>query len=497
LIIPFDKLAPIQAAYRSQRAFEGGLHLGRGVADARFMAEMKGVAALESAGEVAEALALFRELSGNYPDSSLTAKARYAFSQVIYNRADRVATGESVPGFDRPGLIDEVLELMTGFLARFPTHPEAPAAVFSVASALLERNQSERSLAWGQVGIDRHRDSDLGPAIAYLKAYAHFKLGQYGASLELCQQVVEHSDQEESRDMATYIMAQIHHARGEFDQALEMYRKVQDRFQDAAETIQELTEEHFEIQEVVEAPSGASASLPMKLRNIPQVDLRIYRVDLMKLYLLKGSLDELSNVNLAGIRPIASRALKFDTRHLTGLRAENVRLELPGKGAYLVLVRAGSTSTHALVLAGGLACDVSEDAGEGRVRVTVRDERGKPVVGARVQLKGSEGDRFLAGETDLRGIFLADGLQGTVTAIASHRGAYALYRGTEQLKLALNKPRGKSPKIVRGTKIDFDDETVEGELVRPDGETIEARKRAQGFFKQAEDVDGMAAEQAK
>jgi alpha-2-macroglobulin len=496
LIIPFEKIPPIQLAYREQQAFEGGYHLSRGVADATFMSEVRGVGVLEDNKEVAEALALFRNLLSEYPDTALTAKARYAFAQAIYDRADKITSGETILGFDRKGLLHEVVLLMGDFLARFPSDPEAPAAIFSTASALLENDQANLSVAWSDVGLRQHAKSDLAPAIAYLKAFAHFKLGQYDRSLELCRQVAEQSTQEESRDMANYITAQIYHAQGDLKRAIESYRLVAQRFHDANETIQELEREQFEIPEVVSPSSAERPTLEMKLKNIGRVDLRAYQVDLMKLYLLKGSLRQLNEVNLAGIKPVFSRTLQYDTSRAKGLRTEKVPLDLPGKGAYLVLARAGSSLTHSLVLVGHLDCEVTEIEGEGRVRVTVRNDKGKPVGGARVELKGSNNDRFTAGNTDLRGIFLANDVQGEATVIASHQGLFGLYRGTRNLNLRTT-PQPSAVDLngnadnQQGMNYDFEDSVVQGELKN------ERKAAAKDFFKQAQETKGLAVEQAK
>jgi tetratricopeptide (TPR) repeat protein len=488
LVIPFEKIGPVQTAYRALKAFEGGLHLARGIAQARFLAEVRGVGILESEEEMAEALALLKELLNSYPDNRLSAEATYAFSQVVYGWADAATEGEKLKGFDRGGLLDEVIHLMARFLGSYPKNPQAPPAIYSLASALLERGESGQAVAWSGVGLRRHPESDLKSAIAYLKAFAHFKTGEYGSSLKLCKQVVKDSEDEESQQMARYIMAQIHHARGEMDRALSLYRKVQDRFRDAHETVQEAETVLLEVPDVINAPAGRRPVLEAKLRNLQRLDLRVYRVDLLKLYLLKGSLRDLAEVNLAGIRPVISKNIRLKKK-LGVTQEQKFPLRLPGKGAYLVLIRGGPRLIHSLVLTGSLATEVTEDFDEGRVRVTVRKNGGRPVPGAQIQLKGSENDRFIAGRTDLRGIFIADEIEGAVTVIAHHQGAYGLYRGTEEL-VAGGAGAAPAPVYKKKTVYDFEDDMVEGQLLKP-----QAQEAARDFFNQ--DIDGMSVEQAK
>ena len=69
------------------------------------------------------------------------------------------------------------------------------------------------------------------------------------------------------------------------------------------------------------------------------------------------------------------------------------------------------------------------------MRVTVRDAKTKAFV-PKVQVKviGSDNPHFLSGETDLRGVFVADGIRGHVTAVArNNSNQYAFHRGTTYL----------------------------------------------------------------
>ena len=62
----------------------------------------------------------------------------------------------------------------------------------------------------------------------------------------------------------------------------------------------------------------------------------------------------------------------------------------------------------------------------------MRDARTKdPLPKVQVKVIGTENRQFLGGETDLRGVFVAEGVRGQVTAVARRgAGQYALYRGT-------------------------------------------------------------------
>src|SRR5262249_18032767 len=54
-----------------------------------------------------------------------------------------------------------------------------------------------------------------------------------------------------------------------------------------------------------------------------------------------------------------------------------------------------------------------------------------PVAKVSVKVIGTDNPTFLSGQTDLRGVYVAEGVRGQVTAVARRESAqYAFYRGT-------------------------------------------------------------------
>ena len=82
------------------------------------------------------------------------------------------------------------------------------------------------------------------------------------------------------------------------------------------------------------------------------------------------------------------------------------------------MVRGDNLYASGIVLVTPLELEVLEEPASGRVRVTVRDARTKDLL-PKVQVKviGSGNPQFFSGETDLRGVFVAEGVQGQVTAV--------------------------------------------------------------------------------
>ena len=97
------------------------------------------------------------------------------------------------------------------------------------------------------------------------------------------------------------------------------------------------------------------------------------------------------------------------------------------------MIRGDNLYASGIVLVSPLEIEVLEEPGRRpRAASTVRDARTKDFV-PKVQVKviGSDNPQFISGETDLRGVFVAEGVQGLVTAVA-RKGTtqYAFYRGT-------------------------------------------------------------------
>ena len=99
------------------------------------------------------------------------------------------------------------------------------------------------------------------------------------------------------------------------------------------------------------------------------------------------------------------------------------------------MVRGDNLYASGIVLVTPLELEVLEEAESGRVRVTVRDARTKDLVPkVQVEVIGSENAGFLSGETDLRGVFVAEGVRGQVAAVARQgTSRYAFYRGTTRV----------------------------------------------------------------
>jgi hypothetical protein len=258
---------------------------------------------------------------------------------------------------------------------------------------------------------------------------------------------------------ATYILGQIHDARRQPAKALEYYKQVAERFSDAAGAIRAMTRKDLKLPEVTvlrpasrpevaagragfravapSEPKDAKEKPAVKLdyRNVAEAEVKVYPVDLMRLYLSRRNLDAIAGIDLAGITPLLETKIPLGRGEDYEDKTRAIPLPLEKEGAYLVMVRGDELYASGIVLVTPLELEALEEPEAGRVRVTVRDARTRDFV-AKVQVKviGSENQQFASGETDLRGVYVADGLQGAVTAVARRGTAqYAFFRGTTRV----------------------------------------------------------------
>ena len=153
----------------------------------------------------------------------------------------------------------------------------------------------------------------------------------------------------------------------------------------------------------------------------------------------------MGDVQLFGIAPIHRKSI--DLRKLAAFRDHEVELRLPMKdaGAYLVLVRAKELKTSGLLLRTDLEIEAQERTAESRLRVNVKRE-GVFLPQAQVKVVGSRDGRIRSGETDLRGVYVADDLRGQATVLVKDGESYAFYRSRSQFGGSPPKPQQRKNK---------------------------------------------------
>jgi hypothetical protein len=445
--IPFAKIVKVGAAYQEMGEYERSYLIFRATVESSFGRESGVAGFLESQGEFLRSVEVMGRLLREYPPEGYAAAAAYALAQRVYAKAPEAAEDAKLrqAKLNRVDLTRRAWNMLESFLTAYPDDPAADQAAFAAANALLELKRYDQAAASCNRYAARYPKSDLVDSYWYMIGYCHFATARHQEALEMCRKVAEHKriDKQTGRETespnkwrAVYILGQIYHSLGKAAEAIGEYRRVEERFPDAKEAIDYFLRKAIELPEVTVVKPGVPVTADLKFRNIASCDVKVYAIDLMKFSLLKRNLGGITQINLAGIRPHHEAPIQLGDGKDYRDRTHAVPLPLKAEGAYLVVCRGEDLHASGLVLVTPLAVEVQEDGPSGRIRTTVKDAAsGRYVPEVHVKVIGAGNPDFVSGATDLRGVFVADGIRGTSTVIAQADPArYAFFRGQTDLK---------------------------------------------------------------
>ena len=489
LILTFSQLMAIGRAYREINEYERAMIVWRGLIEASYLEDARVGELLRQRGKTLESIAYLVDLWRSYPNTASIESDFFALSQVVTQTASRAYNDPplrrelAAAGISRSELMLQTIRMIQVFLTQSPKNPVADEASLALVGAFADLEDF--------TAVDRlaARFAKVYPKSTYLdsfqfsEALANFHLSRYDRAITVARTIAAATYKDAAgvdqpspnKWQALYILGQIHDARREPARALEYYRQVADRFSDAAGAIQSYTRKDLKVPEVsiVRPDSGpavaadskgtaterglraidatappkpepdAKPGIRLEYRNIAQVDVKVYPVDLMQLYLTRRNLNGIAGIDLAGITPLVEKTVTLGSGADYDDLSRTIELPLTKEGAFLVMIRGDNLYASGIVLVTPLEMEVLEDT-VGRVRLTVRDARSKAFL-PKVQVKviGSNDSAFTSNETDLRGVFVAEGIHGLVTAVARKGdNQYAFYRGTTFIGPAASPPPG-------------------------------------------------------
>ena len=447
LMIPFDEVAVVGRAYRDIGEYERAYLVWRAIIEASYLEDAQVGQVLRRKGRTLDAISTLLGLWREYPDTASIEADFFGLSQLlavtaskaIFDPATRKELAEA--GVTRSELLLRSIRLVQVLLCSAPTGPLADEASLALVGAFLELDDFDSVVKLSARFAALYPKSLFLDSFRYSEALGRFHLGEYDRAIEVAKKISTATYQDPSgierpspnKWRAIYILGQIDDARRRPAEAVAYYKQVADRFSDAAGAVKALTRKELKLPEVTIVGTNAKAVPLVQLdyRNVAEADVRVYPVDLMRLYLTRRNLDAIASVDLAGITPLHATKVKLGD----GIDIDDKRrvLDLPlvKEGAYLVMVRGEALYTSGIVLVSPIELEVLEEPESGRVRVTAREALSKaPAPGVTVKVIASDNASFVSGVTDLRGVFVADGLHGQVTAVARRDPSqYAFYRG--------------------------------------------------------------------
>jgi len=444
--IDFDAIMLVATAYQELGEYERGYLVFRATIEGAFERESQIAGFLDDRDEFVRSVEVLERLLHEYPAESYVSVATFALAAEVYGKAAEAGTNEKLrsAGITRVDLIASSTHMHDHLLSTWPTDPASDRVSFSLANAVLDLEQYEQAIARCEKSARRYPNSPLLDSFWYVIGYSQFALGNHDAALKMCKQVSEAVRKDErtgidveaaNKWQAVYIMGQIYHSLGQPAEAIAEYERVKSRFSDATEAIQFFTRQDIRLPEITTVKPGDDGKVELQFRNVKEASVKVYRIDLLKFGLMQRSLSRITAINLAGIRPYHEMKTKLGDGNDFRDRKQELKLPLKEEGAYLVVCRGENLYTSGLVLVSPLKLEIQEDATSGRVRVTVKDSgTDRYLRNVLVKVIGSANKNFNTGETDLRGIFVADAINGTSTIIArADEDRYAFYRGATSL----------------------------------------------------------------
>jgi len=445
LVIPFSDIVAVARAYKALDERERQMQVYRATAAASFDRESRVAGMLNEEGEFEASVEFMRNLALTYPDVPTTELALYNLSQYLYEKAGQLESDEALKkaGVTKQQLIERAAQQIQAFLALYPENVVCDEASFSLANAWVELEQFDRAIQWCSGLPARYPDSPFQDDFEYIQAYGHFLNAQFDDALKLCEKLAtaKYPQPDKSlapsgfQTLALYIAGQVYHSQGRAADAIKYYERVAEKYADAREAIEYFKQKGVHVPEVTIVHGAEPVTLKLSARNVPTAELQVYKVDLLKFYQMHRNLKGLAQMNLAGIKPYLQQTVTLAGGETYLDKETPVALDLKEKGAYFVVLKAEGASGSGIVLRTDLDLEVQEEADSGRVRVNVVN---KTTDGyepkASVWVVGTGNKEFTKGETDLRGLLIADDIKGTATVIASKGEQYAFHRGTTVLQ---------------------------------------------------------------
>ncbi|MFM7132566.1 MAG: hypothetical protein ACKO0V_24750 [bacterium] len=454
LVIPIDKIRVVGDSYAAIGEFERAWLVWRAVLEAGYLDETRLGQTLRQAGRPLEAAAYLLRVWQSYPGSASLQSDFFGLSRWLAQIASESQNNPDVrrqlldAKITRSELFAQAISLTQLFLSLSPNDPLGDEASLALIGDLsqLEAHEAVVKVAENAAGI--YPRSKFLDSFQFGEALARYNLGELDKAIAIAQRVAESTYEEPggvrrpspNRAQAQYIMAQIFDARSQFEKALPQYQQVQGQFPDAAVAVKAIERKSLKMPEVTLVPTtpetkSITARFKVDYRNIDSLDLKVYPVDLMRLYLTKRNLDQIASVDLAGIKPLTETTVKLGDGRDYSDKTHEVALPIPGEGAYLVMVRGRELFASGIVLATPIELEVLEEPASGRVRISARETgTGKALAKLQVKYSGSIDNNFRDGQTDLRGVFVADGLGGLATIVVRQSaGRFAFYRGKTPL----------------------------------------------------------------
>lgn len=448
LVIPFDKILRVATAYRQIGEFERAWLVDRATIESSFVRDSMVSAALRNGGDFIGSADHHLSLWAEYPDVHDVLLAYFSLAQDFQDKAADVSSiqvrGDSAKPTNAT-MLGRSRDLLRRYLTLYANDEAADGAAFNLSNVFFDLKDYAKVAIQAEAAATTYPKSTFLTSFQYMTALGHFWQYEFPQALAAASPVA--AGNSENAPNARYITAQIHHAQGHPQDAIDWYKKVRDEFSDASESITYLEEKRVMLPPATSFKPGQPVSIELSSRNVKEAALKIYKVDLLKLHDRRSNLSDVTKVNLAGITPEAEMKIDLGAGRDFSWKKKKLELPVKGEGAYLVICRGDDLFTSALVMVTPLELEVREDDEQGGVRVHVKDgAKGNYVADAEIEIIDSAGATPTSGRTDPRGAFQASGISGFATIVVKHGDTrYAYHRSAMMLQRSAAEQRSDAP----------------------------------------------------
>lgn len=432
-------------AYRTLGESSRSLEIYSAVNEAIFARDRK-VSDLLSESDLLPALNLLQRLTMENAATPAVLAAEQYLADVALNASAgnrKLSADERI----QLGLLGR--KVLYRFLTLHGEDPTAPDAGLNLVSSLLSSKNWAQARRESEDLAQRYQNPRYLDSFRYTQAVAMWALGEDGNALKLLEEIADSRYPEasggerpsENRELALFIIGQIHHAANQPKSASKYYEMVKNQFADARDSLRQINARELELDEILEFRPGAPVSIELRYRNIESAEVLAYKVNLMTLALREQDLSRVTEVNLSGISPTLTKTVELGVQGTAGgtlPATKEIEIPLEQEGAYLVIVRGGDVHTSGLILINRMEMVVKNNDGSLRVQI-VDPTTGTliPDVELRVldpTLPGAAGTTF--GITDRRGLFLASVADHFTVIARRGQSDYAFFRMAKSLLLS-------------------------------------------------------------
>jgi len=436
LNIEFENVIRIGEAYRILGEHQRSIQIFLAVMQETFGRDLQVAGVLEQRNQKASLMLLLR-LVMEYPDLPPVLAAEQTLTDQALSLSSQASARNLAISPAQLSIFG--IQILRQFLYIHGDDPTASDAGLNLVSAFLDLQDWQSAAEVSGILAEVFRDSQHLDSFRYTRAVALWSLNQQDEALELLQKIADAqystpaggTRPSENRELALYIIGQIHHAANRTTDAKKYYEEVSDLFEDAAASLARFRARELQLDEISEFRPGETVEIELRYRNIEEAEILAYKVNLMTLALREQDLSRVTEVNLSGISPTVRSTVELGKIGAGGgaMKVDQmVTLPIDELGAYLIIVRGNDVHTSGLVLINQMELVVEDN--QGSLRIQSID----PVIDTLipdVQVRVLDQGAIQSGSTDRRGLYISES-RGTSATVIARRGTsdYAFFRGT-------------------------------------------------------------------